>query len=449
MSEPLKTEIESFLENHSDLKAFDLQIPDMNGVFRGKRVNLEKLIKVSGDGLFLPASIFGMDVVGETMEETGLGISSGDSDRHCRIIPGTMMPVPWQSGLGQVMISMEEKDGSPFFGNPREVLNLLLQKAKPHGFQWKAAFELEFFVIESGRTAGEKPKLPAFLSGETSEGQLYSISSLELCRNWLEEISGHCKAMEIPADTSVAELAPGQFEINLNHVPDPMLACEHALLLKQVIKGTLRKYGMNATFMAKPFPSHPGSGMHLHLSLYDKQGKNLLAGEDSAKMSQALAGVLDFMPESMIFCAPHANSYHRFQENSYAPLNANWGKDNRTTALRIPSGNTESTRIEYRLAGADANPYLVMAILIAGVLHGFEEKPDLPPETIGNGYQDPSNSLPQSWESALDCFQRGQKLSSWLGEDFSRLYSQLKLGEQKHFRSVFTPHEYDWYLHSV
>ena len=119
------------------------------------------------------------------MEETGLGISSGDSDRYCRIIPGTMMPVPWQSGLGQVMISMEEKDGSPFFGNPREVLNLFLQKAKPHGFQWKAAFELEFFVIESGRTAGEKPKLPAFLSGETSEGQLYSISSLELCRNWL------------------------------------------------------------------------------------------------------------------------------------------------------------------------------------------------------------------------------------------------------------------------
>ena len=155
------------------------------------------------------------------------------------------------------------------------------------------------------------------------------------------------------------------------------------------------------------------------------------------------------MPESMIFCAPYANSYHRFEENSYAPINATWGMDNRTTALRIPLGNEDSTRIEHRLSGADANPYLVMAMLVSGFLHGFEDDPEIPPETIGNGYEDGSRPLPQSWETALDLFQNKSRLSSILGQEFSTLYTQLKSGEQKRFRRVITPHEYDWYLHTV
>ncbi|MEL0179197.1 MAG: glutamine synthetase family protein [Deltaproteobacteria bacterium] len=449
MSESLEKEIVSFLEHHPDVKAFDVLIPDMNGVFRGKRVTLEKFKKISNDGMFLPASVFGMDVVGETIEETGLGISSGDSDRHCSLIPGSLKPIPWQPGIGQMMLAMEEKDGSPFYGNPREVLKNLLKKNDLQGFQWKAAFELEFFVIESQKGNDETIKIPDSLNTETSEGQLYSIGSLELCRKWLEEIVENCASMGVPADTSVAELAPGQFEINLHHVNDPLLACDHALNLKQVVKGTLRNHGMKATFMAKPFASLPGSGMHLHLSLYDNQGENLLAPKNSKKLNQAVSGILDLMPESMIFCAPHANSYHRFEENSYAPINATWGKDNRTTALRIPSGNEDSTRIEHRLSGADANPYLVMAMLISGFLHGFEEDPEIPPETIGNGYEDGSRPLPQSWEAALDLFQNKSRLSSILGQEFSTLYTQLKSGEQKRFRRVITPHEYDWYLHTV
>ena len=155
MSGSLEKEIDSFLKHHPDVKAFDVLIPDMNGVFRGKRVTLEKFKKISSDGMFLPASVFGMDVVGETMEETGLGISSGDSDRHCSLISGSLKPIPWQPGIGQMMLAMEEKDGSPFFGNPREVLKNLLKKNDLQGFQWKAAFELEFFVIESQKRNDE------------------------------------------------------------------------------------------------------------------------------------------------------------------------------------------------------------------------------------------------------------------------------------------------------
>ena len=177
MSESLEKEIVSFLEHHPDVKAFDVLIPDMNGVFRGKRVTLEKFKKISSDGMFLPASVFGMDVVGETMEETGLGISSGDSDRHCSLIPGSLKPIPWQPGIGQMMLAMEEKDGSPFYGNPREVLKNLLKKNDLQGFQWKAAFELEFFVIESQKGNDETLKIPDSLNEETSEGQLYTMTT--------------------------------------------------------------------------------------------------------------------------------------------------------------------------------------------------------------------------------------------------------------------------------
>ena len=145
MSGSLDKEIDSFLKHHPDVKAFDVLIPDMNGVFRGKRVTLEKFKKISSDGMFLPASVFGMDVVGETMEETGLGISSGDSDRHCSLIPGSLKPIPWQPGIGQMMLAMEEKDGSPFFGNPREVLKNLLKKKRSPRISMESCIRVGIF----------------------------------------------------------------------------------------------------------------------------------------------------------------------------------------------------------------------------------------------------------------------------------------------------------------
>jgi len=160
MSESLEKEIVSFLVHHPDVKAFDVLIPDMNGVFRGKRVTLEKFKKISNDGMFLPASVFGMDVVGETMEETGLGISSGDSDRHCSLIPGSLKPIPWQPGIGQMMLAMEEKDGSPFYGNPREVLKNLLKKNDLQGFQWKAHSSWNFLSLNPKREMMKPSKFP-------------------------------------------------------------------------------------------------------------------------------------------------------------------------------------------------------------------------------------------------------------------------------------------------
>ena len=159
------------------------------------------------------------------------------------------------------------------------------------------------------------------------------------------------------------------------------------MLLKQVIRGNARNHGLNSTFMAKPFKEYPGNGMHVHLSLFDEQGKNLFASREDGLLTpglrHSLAGILDIFVESMIFYAPHANSYYRFEEKSYAPLNASWGHDNRTTALRIPKSTNNASRIELRVAGADANPYLAIAVLLAGLLHGLVERPELQAESRG------------------------------------------------------------------
>ncbi|MEE3121248.1 MAG: glutamine synthetase family protein [SAR324 cluster bacterium] len=453
MDEALEKQAESFLRSHPGLRDFDLLIADMNGVFRGKRVSREKLLKICREGMYLPASVFAMDVNGETMEETGFGISSGDSDRLCKGIPDTLKSSPWQPGIGQMMMAMEELDGTPFFGNPREVLLKLVRGIEKKGLHLQAAFELEFYLIRSERSPGLPPELPLSLIREHSKGQLYALSSLEICDELLKDIREHAEEMGIPANTSVAELAPGQFEVNLHHVPDPVLACEHAMLLKQVVRGDARNHGLNATFMAKPFLEHPGNGMHVHLSLYDDQGANQFAAEKDGSVSHdlrfSLAGILDLLSESMIFYAPHANSYHRFEENSYAPSNVSWGHDNRTTALRIPASAGDASRIEHRLAGADANPYLVMTVLLAGLLHGLAEQPELQAESKGNAYLERDRSLPASWESSLREFETGSRLASLLGMDFSRLYTNLKRGEQKRFQSILGAQEYDWYLNKV
>ena len=177
MAESLPEQTESFLATNPELDSFDLLIADMNGVSRGKRVSVEKLLKVCRDGMFLPASVFGMDVNGETMEETGLGIASGDSDRHCKGIPDTLKPVPWQLGVGQIMLRMEDADGVPFFGNPREILHGLVRRLEEQGLRMKTAIELEFYLIQAERISGKTPELPRFWSEKLRKGSCILLTA--------------------------------------------------------------------------------------------------------------------------------------------------------------------------------------------------------------------------------------------------------------------------------
>ncbi len=209
----------------------------------------------------------------------------------------------------------------------------------------------------------------------TPKAEVYSVDNLNHFADVLNDIDELAKLQLIPADGAVAEASPGQFEINLHHTDNVLDACDDALALKRLVRLMAEKHKMHATFMAKPYEEHAGSGMHIHISMLNNKGENVLVdgdGEDSALLKRALAGMIDLMPASMALLAPNVNSYRRFQPGMYVPTQASWGHNNRTVALRIPCGERQNHRVEYRVAGADANPYLVMAAIFAGILHGLD-----------------------------------------------------------------------------
>ena len=204
--------------------------------------------------------------------------------------------------------------------------------------------------------------------------------------------------------------------------------------------------------MPKPYPDQPGSGMHVHLSLLDKEGQNVFQSSDasgSPELRNAVEGLRGVMVESMLICAPPANSYHRFQRDSCAPVNMSWGYNNRTVSIRIPASEGPDTRIEHRLAGADANPYLLVAALLSGILHGLKEKNDPPQPVEGNAYLHTDLEFPETWEEARNHFEQAEILPQYFGREFCQLFANLKKGEQSRFFSKIAPLEYEWYLKTV
>ena len=270
--------------------------------------------------------------------------------------------------------------------------------------------------------------------------------------SFFQETSAAAENQNIPIYTAISELSPGQFEINLHHVPDALEACDHAVMLKRIIRSIANINKMEATFMPKIYPDHPGNGMHVHLSILDSKGKNVFQGINSTGSSSiryAVQGLREVMKESMLICAPHANSYHRFQNDSCAPVNMSWGYNNRTVSIRIPPSEGPDTRIEHRLAGADANPYLLVSSLLCGILHGLSQKKNPPPPEDGNSYLQNDSELPRTWEEARNNFEQAEILPKYFGNDFCELFANLKRGEQYRFLSRIAPLEYEWYLRTV
>jgi len=362
--------------------------------------------------------------------------------------------VPWEKNRAQLLLRMFGVDSKPFYGNPREVLKSVSEKLLKLGLKAVVALEIEFYLTDPKRKKYQPPELAKLADREQieTEGHLYSLSSLDDHNTFLNEISKFSEIQNIPADTALSELSPGQFEINLHHVENPVIACDHAVLLKRIIRSVAKKHQMEATFMAKPFKDEAGSGMHAHLSLLNQNGFNLFKGKDSKgslELRYAIEGLRSTLSESMLLYAPHANSYHRFQNNSYAPINASWGYNNRTVSFRVPANNGNDIRIEHRIAGADANPYLLVSAMLSGIYNGLNMKKSPPPPTEGNAYLQKNSELPNTWEEARKSFENGKVLTKYFGKDFCLLFSKLKLGEQYRFLSKIKPLEYDWYLNTV
>jgi len=352
--------------------AIDLILPDMNGLLRGKRITADALEKVYVDGVCLPMSLIATDITGNTVEETGLGYDIGDEDRICRPVPGSLRPVPWQQRpMAQLLLAMEDGSGGMFAANPREVLKRVVQRFAERGLTPVVAVELEFYLLDGDLDAAGRPltsRNPATGERNTTT-QVYYLQDLNDYQRFTDAVADACAAQGIPADTAVAEYAPGQFEINLKHRHDAVLACDDAIYLKRAIKAVAEQHGMIASFMAKPFVEQAGSGTHIHVSVLDRAGNNIFActpATPADTLRHAIGGLQQVSRDCMLMFAPHGNSYRRFVLNAFVPLNDCWGFNNRTVAMRVPHSNPANVRVEHRIAGADANPYLVTAAVLAG-----------------------------------------------------------------------------------
>ncbi|MBF0278267.1 MAG: glutamine synthetase [SAR324 cluster bacterium] len=454
-------EAKNFLVQFPEIENIDLLIPDTNGIFRGKRIGRQDLVKVYQEGVYFPGSTFALDITGHTVEASGLSFDIGDADQLCRPIPGTLQSVPWKDPLsGQVLLTMYQQEEELFFASARNVLHRVLDRFSDLKLTPVVAVEMEFYLLERRLEQDEPPQPP--LSPVTgireSATQVYSMENLDDYQEFLLEVSQVSNIQNIPVNAAIAEYAPGQFEVNLHHQPDPLGACDHAMLLKRIIKGVARKHEMDATFMAKPYMECSGNGTHIHLSLLDEEGNNVFKGEERHEINEmpkneflqhAVGGLLETMNEGMAIFAPNANSFKRFQNNNYVPMCPNWGWNNRTTAIRIPSGPPNATRIEHRVAGADSNPYLLLAALLAGIDYGIRHCVKPYNFVVGNGYEQHESSLPDNWKEALESLKNGKILPDYLGEQYCKMYLACKTEEMQAFQQHISRLEYQWYLNAV
>ena len=447
----MKKKAEAMLAASPDIKFVDAYFADLNGVLRGKRMPAKASLKLFENGLRLPRSLVGVDVWGYDVMENGLVMETGDVDGLSFPVGDGMLPMLWTKDAAQVLLMMGDTDGGPFLADPRQILIEMKNRLAARGLTPVAAMELEFYLLSRDADAYGRPLTPA--NGPTGrrivDPRMYAMTELDAFAGFFSELYAACEALDVPLGAAIVEGGAGQFEVNLLHQDDPVRAADQAILFRRAVKGVADKHNLISTFMAKPFGDRAGNGMHVHMSMLDEKGANVFdnGGDDGSEvLHQVVAGLLKAAPEAMIFLAPHLNSMRRFQEGSHAPTRLAWGYENRTSAIRIPNDSRVNRRFEFRIAGADANPYLIMAALLAGVLHGLENKLTPPPATAGNCYESDAPSVPTSWRDALDAFANGNIVAPKFGDLFTQVFTALKRQEMRKANERITDFEYDSYL---
>lgn len=447
----MSVEADWFLRAFPDITTIEALLPDCNGVMRGKWLPRHKLAKVYQGEFKLPITALSLDIWGRDVEE--LVFEAGDADGICRPIEGSLFPTPWtgDNNHAQVMLSLYNADGTPYPGDPRHVLKSVLARFHNAGWRPVVAAELEFsLVICDGDGVQHTCPIPA---GHTPiGGNTYGVDVLQHNALLLEEIRRACELQELPFDGIVKESAPSQYEINMQHVDNPVLAADQIQLMKRMIKGIARKHGLIASFMAKPFENEAGNGMHVHCSVLDETGNNIFddgSPQGTEILRHAIAGCMEYMAESMAIFAPNFNSFRRFQPGVHAPTSPCWGYENRTVSVRVPAGKNNSRRLEQRVPGADTNPYLVFAVLLASVYDGIQQKLDPGAPIEGDGYAQAGETLPAYQPDALKLFQDSKFIERNLGGELQRIFSLSKWQENAEFRSRITALEYQSYLEKL
>ncbi|UUX50555.1 glutamine synthetase family protein [Nisaea acidiphila] len=430
----------------------ECMVSDHAGIPRGKILPAAKFLEGIGErGLRLPEAIFGQDVTGDYIEEKDLDPRRSD----IFLIPqaDTVRMVPWyKEPTAQVINDAVYADGSPVDIAPRGVLKRILKLYEEKGWRPVVAPELEFFLVKVNPDPDYPLEPPVGRSGrpETAR-QAFGIDAVNEFDPLFEDIYDYCEAQAIDVDTLSHEAGAAQMEINFNH-GDPLELADQAFLFKRTVRQAALDHKVYATFMAKPMQGEPGSAMHVHQSVYDaKTGRNLFANEDgthSEAFLHFIGGLQKYLPAGMPFLAPYVNSYRRLIPDSDAPINMHWGVDNRTTGLRVPVSGAEQRRVENRVAGADANPYLAMAASLAcGYLGLVEEiEPSAPIETSAYSL---AAKLPRHLEDALMRLNRAKPLKEILGQRFVDVFTAVKLAESNAYQKVISAWEREYLLLNV
>ncbi|MFN3881220.1 MAG: glutamine synthetase family protein [Nitrincola lacisaponensis] len=443
-----------FLQRYPEIELFELFILDANGVPRGKLLHREELLPVFESGRPLPSTIMGLSILGEDVENSGLVWDVGDVDCRAYPLPCSLVPLPWRAiPTAALQVSMHPQSGLPAaVADPRHLLIQCIERLRALGYDPVMACELEFYLLDPQTEAAAGPLLAAEPGGRRPEDtQVYGLRELEQLEPFLADLYAACKLQGIPARTAISEYAPGQVEITLQH-GDALTAMDQAVRYKRLVKGVAHRHGMQACFMAKPFSHLSGSGMHMHISLNDSRGDNLYASDDPAGtelLRWSIGGLLASLTDSLLFFCPNANSYRRFQSESYAPLAPTWGVDNRTVSMRIPGGPPSSRHIEHRICGADANPYLAAAAILAGVLRGVAGQMDPGVPVTGNGYAQVTETLPGDWLTTLDAAAQSDWLAEQMGEAFMKVYLAVKRAEYQQFMSQVSEQDWRWYRYTT
>lgn len=452
------SDAEAFFAANPKVDSIEMIYTDFGGVPRGKRLRQHEVIDVYKQGRFFPGSITVVDITGQDTVETGLVWEDGDADRSMKPIPGTLVKTPWGGDhAAQFLVDFYELDGQPHDLDPRHVLGLVLDRFEADGMTPALAVELEFYLLDPKRApdGSVRPAKPAY-NGNTPQGvEVYGLRELHDFRGFYDDLYAACDAQDIPLESAISEFAPGQCELTLRYKPDVLRACDDAIMYKRIVKAVAQAHGLEATFMAKPFAEQAGSGMHIHVSMNDADGNNMFAAEDpegTPMLRHAIGGMIATVGDCFALFAPHANSYRRFKANSYAPVAPTWGVNNRTVSFRIPAGSPSSRHVEHRACGADANPYLAVAGVLAGMHHGITNKVDPGPAVEGNGYDRDSSKddkPPSNWFAAVDRFHGSDLMRDYLGSRFVDMYSIVKRVEQDNYFSVVPSLDYDWYLRNA
>ena len=428
-------------------------IPDMSGIARGKIVPKQKFLDSIGGGMLrLPESIFAQTVTGSFIASRALDVT--EPDVILKPDTGTVRMIPWYSEpTAQVICNAFYRDGTPVPAGPREVLRKVLALYADRGWKPVVAPELEFYLAAKNVDPDYPLEPPVGASGRPETGrQSYGIDAVNEFDPLFEDMYDFCDAQQIGVDTLIHEAGAAQVEINFDH-GDPLELADQAFLFKRTVRQTAIRKGLYATFMAKPYEGEPGSAMHIHQSVVGtKSGENLFSdgeGGDTALFRHHIGGLQNHLSRAMLLIAPNVNSYRRIINYMSSPVNTHWGVENRTVGLRIPDSAPAARRLENRVPGADANPYLAIAATLACGYMGMVDGTEPSRPMRGNACESTEHSLPMHMLDALAGFEQAAGLHDILGETFATVYAEVKREEHAAYQTVISAWEREHLLLNV